>query len=137
MVKRSLTVVPDSLTDTLPIGPMYPFNLLSLDLYFNESQLLILVILSVPVLYYLYLVPEKRPENSTTTTSNEKEAEDEQPKTVMQPENPELAPPRDDPFTAEQLKEFDGSDESKPIYVAIKRSLVPWRSSGRNKRDGV
>lgn len=99
---------------------MYPFNLLSLDLYFNESQLLILIILSVPILYYLYLVPST-PANPLATTSNEKKDADEQPETVMQPENPELAPPRDDPFTVEQLKEFDGSDESKPIYVAIKR----------------
>ncbi|EIN09923.1 cytochrome b5, partial [Punctularia strigosozonata HHB-11173 SS5] len=29
-------------------------------------------------------------------------------------------PPKDDPYTLEQLKEFDGSDPSKPIYVAIK-----------------
>ena len=39
---------------------------------------------------------------------------------VMQPPNTDLAPPKDDPFTVEQLKQFDGSDPSKPIYVAIK-----------------
>ncbi|KLO15372.1 progesterone binding protein [Schizopora paradoxa] len=48
----------------------------------------------------------------------------------MQPENPELAPPRDDPFTVEQLKEFDGSDESKPIYVAIKRTIFDVTRKG-------
>ncbi|OAX41140.1 cytochrome b5 [Rhizopogon vinicolor AM-OR11-026] len=38
----------------------------------------------------------------------------------MQPPRDDLDPPKDDPFTLEQLKEFDGSDLSKPIYVSIK-----------------
>ena len=38
----------------------------------------------------------------------------------MQPARTDLAPPKDDPFTQEQLREFDGSDPEKPIYVAIK-----------------
>ncbi|KAI0779605.1 progesterone binding protein [Fomes fomentarius] len=41
----------------------------------------------------------------------------------MQPPNTDLAPPRDDPFTLEQLKQFDGSDPSRPIYVAIKGTI--------------
>ncbi|XP_006457619.1 hypothetical protein AGABI2DRAFT_139898 [Agaricus bisporus var. bisporus H97] len=41
----------------------------------------------------------------------------------MQPPRTDLAPPKDDPFTTEQLKEFDGSDSSKPIYVAIKGDI--------------
>ena len=51
---------------------------------------------------------------------------------VMQPPRTDLAPPKDDPFTVEQLKQYDGSDPSKPIYVAIKgaststpASLIP------------
>jgi membrane-associated progesterone receptor component len=39
---------------------------------------------------------------------------------VMQPPNDNLAEPLDVPYTQEQLGEFDGSDPSKPIYVAIK-----------------
>lgn len=35
----------------------------------------------------------------------------------------DLAPPKDDPFTLEQLKEYDGKTGGKPIYVAIKGSL--------------
>lgn len=31
-----------------------------------------------------------------------------------------LDPPKDTPFTANELSQFDGSDVSKPIYVAIK-----------------
>ncbi|KAA1475088.1 progesterone binding protein [Dentipellis sp. KUC8613] len=41
----------------------------------------------------------------------------------MQAERTDLAPPKDDPFTLEQLKIFDGSDEYKPIYVAIKGTV--------------
>jgi predicted heme/steroid binding protein len=40
-------------------------------------------------------------------------------KTIMQPPRDDLEPPKDNPFTLEQLKEFDGSDPSKPIYVSI------------------
>ncbi|KII92983.1 hypothetical protein PLICRDRAFT_104216 [Plicaturopsis crispa FD-325 SS-3] len=38
----------------------------------------------------------------------------------MQAPRTDLAPPKDDPFTLEQLKQYDGSNASKPIYVAIK-----------------
>ncbi|KAH8107697.1 cytochrome b5-like heme/steroid binding domain-containing protein [Cristinia sonorae] len=41
----------------------------------------------------------------------------------MQPARTDLAPPKDDPWTVEQLKEFDGSDAGKPIYVAIKGTV--------------
>ncbi|KAI0035468.1 progesterone binding protein [Vararia minispora EC-137] len=41
----------------------------------------------------------------------------------MQAERTDLAPPKDDPFTLEQLKVFDGSDPSKPIYVSIKGTV--------------
>ncbi|KAG9127414.1 hypothetical protein FRC07_014093 [Ceratobasidium sp. 392] len=42
-----------------------------------------------------------------------------------------LAPPKDDPYTLEQLKEFDGSDASKPLYLAIKGTVFDVSS----KRD--
>jgi membrane-associated progesterone receptor component len=44
-------------------------------------------------------------------------------KNIMQAPNADLKPPKDDPFTLEQLKAFDGSDPSKPIYVAIKGAV--------------
>ena len=49
----------------------------------------------------------------------------------MQPSNEKPAEPLAVPYTREQLREFDGSDPSKPIYVAIKgiisfsRDLAP------------
>ncbi|KAJ7457719.1 cytochrome b5 [Mycena latifolia] len=51
-------------------------------------------------------------------------AADEKPvKTIMQAPREDLAPPKDDPFTLDQLKEFDGSDPAKPIYVSIKGTV--------------
>ncbi|KAH9026719.1 cytochrome b5-like heme/steroid binding domain-containing protein [Lactarius deliciosus] len=41
----------------------------------------------------------------------------------MQPERTDIPPPKDDPFTQEALKEFDGSDPAKPVYVAIKGTV--------------
>ncbi|KAJ7657281.1 cytochrome b5 [Mycena polygramma] len=49
---------------------------------------------------------------------------DEKPvKSIMQAPRDDLAPPKDDPFMLAQLKEFDGSDPSKPIYVSIKGTV--------------
>ncbi|KAJ7183868.1 cytochrome b5 [Mycena filopes] len=49
---------------------------------------------------------------------------EEQPvKSIMQAPREDLAPPKSDPFTLAQLKEFDGSDPSKPIYVSIKGTV--------------
>ncbi|CAD6575346.1 MAG: hypothetical protein TREMPRED_001359 [Tremellales sp. Tagirdzhanova-0007] len=39
---------------------------------------------------------------------------------VMSPPATDLAPPKDDPISPSQLSGYDGSDPSKPIYVAIK-----------------
>ncbi|KAL1760690.1 progesterone binding protein [Schizophyllum commune] len=41
----------------------------------------------------------------------------------MQAENPNLAPPKDDPYTLEELKAFDGTDPARPIYVSIKGTI--------------
>ncbi|KAL1915573.1 uncharacterized protein VTP21DRAFT_6697 [Calcarisporiella thermophila] len=34
-----------------------------------------------------------------------------------------LAPPKDTPFTLEELAKYDGSDPSLPVYVAVKRTV--------------
>ncbi|TFK67153.1 cytochrome b5 [Pluteus cervinus] len=41
---------------------------------------------------------------------------------IMQPPK-EVNAPKDDVFTKEELKKFDGSDPEKPIYVAIKGTI--------------
>lgn len=40
--------------------------------------------------------------------------------TIMQAPRDDLLPPKEDPFTQEALKAYDGSDPDKPVYVAIK-----------------
>jgi hypothetical protein len=47
---------------------------------------------------------------STNTTTN----------TIMQAPREDLQPPKDDPFTQEELRAYDGSNPDKPVYVAIK-----------------
>ncbi|KDQ15150.1 hypothetical protein BOTBODRAFT_187541 [Botryobasidium botryosum FD-172 SS1] len=42
-----------------------------------------------------------------------------------------LAPPKADPFTPAALKQYDGTDASKPVYVAVKGTVFDVS----NKRD--
>jgi hypothetical protein len=58
--------------------------------------------------------PSKAPINNSTSEGGG---------SVMSAPRTDLAPPRDDPFTLEQLKEYDGKTQGKPIYVAVKGSL--------------
>ncbi|KAM5533750.1 hypothetical protein V8D89_012623 [Ganoderma adspersum] len=60
--------------------------------------------------------PSSPPQNDKPQTTSET-------KSIMQPPKTDLAPPKDDPFTVEQLLQFDGTDPSKPIYVAIKGTV--------------
>ncbi|EIM81018.1 progesterone binding protein [Stereum hirsutum FP-91666 SS1] len=41
----------------------------------------------------------------------------------MQSERTDLAPPKEDKYTLEELKQYDGNDPAKPIYVAIKGTI--------------
>ncbi|KAJ3522173.1 hypothetical protein NM688_g8912 [Phlebia brevispora] len=83
-------------------------------------QIVTALLLVVPAYYfYTTLTRSKTP---LSTEQSEKKAEEE-PKTIMQPPRDDLEPPKDDPFTLEQLREFDGSDPSKPIYVSIKGTV--------------
>ncbi|KAL9932696.1 hypothetical protein V8E36_008395 [Tilletia maclaganii] len=41
----------------------------------------------------------------------------------MEPQTHPTHPPKDDPFTPAQLAEFDGTDPSKPVYVAVKGTI--------------
>lgn len=65
-----------------------------------------------------YLFLRRTPPDSQPQT----EGADQKPRTgnIMQPPNVNLAEPLDVPYTQEQLREFDGSHPTKPIYVAIK-----------------
>ena len=89
----------------------------------------------VPIVYLIY----RRRTSPAVITAVPAEDNNRPLKTVMQAAREDLAPPKDDPFTTEELKEYDGSDLSKPIYVAIKGerfhsfslslSLDPWAES--------
>lgn len=82
-----------------------------------------------------YLIYRKatRAETSEETSADEQEVEQE-PQTIMQPARTDLDPPKDDPFTLEQLREFDGSDASKPVYVSIKGAFQSLYDDGLRYR---
>ncbi|GJJ16226.1 hypothetical protein Clacol_010522 [Clathrus columnatus] len=46
-----------------------------------------------------------------------------QPNTVMSAPASDLAPPKDDTFTLEQLAYYNGSDPNTPLYIAIKGTV--------------
>lgn len=69
----------------------------------------------LPILYIFY-----RRHSSPTITSVPAENNKRPLKTIMQAARQDLALPKDDSYTTEQLKQYDGSDPTKPIYVAIK-----------------
>jgi membrane-associated progesterone receptor component len=47
-------------------------------------------------------------------------------KSIMSAPRDDLAPPKDDPYTPDQLKAYDGSGPETPIYVAIKGMTVAY-----------
>jgi len=63
------------------------------------------------VLFYLYLLYRRR--------RNVKP----KPASIMQPARADLDPPKDDVFTVEQLRAFDGSREGFPLLVSIKGTV--------------
>ncbi|GAC97598.1 potential sterol binding protein [Pseudozyma hubeiensis SY62] len=42
---------------------------------------------------------------------------------MMEPTTKPTHPPKDDPISVEDLKQYDGTDESKPVYVAVKGTV--------------
>jgi len=42
---------------------------------------------------------------------------------TSKPDESQLDPPKDTPFTKEELKKYDGKDENTPIYVGIKGKI--------------
>ena len=45
-------------------------------------------------------------------------------KTIMSAPRSDLVPPKDDTYTSEELRKYDGTDPTLPIYVAIKGMLT-------------
>lgn len=87
------------------------------------SQVTYGLVLGLPILFLLL----RRSLSPSRPVASQPE-ENKSLKTIMQPPRDDLDPPKEDPFTLEQLKEFDGSDLSKPIYVSIKGASSCMRS---------
>lgn len=81
--------------------------------------------LAFPLILYHYLTTYPKPAaKPAPVPQGDKDDEKKQSVTIMQPERTDLDPPKNDPFTQEQLKAYDGTDASKPVYVAIKGMIV-------------
>jgi membrane-associated progesterone receptor component len=86
------------------------------------SALIYTLILALPVafLFHRYFWPATIATATNTNDSAPAHVDPKPVKNIMQPPRQDLQPPKDDPFTLEQLKEYDGSDPEKPVYVSIK-----------------
>ena len=90
----------------------------SMTLYKVASALLLVI--PAYLVYRRLVVSSTPPPAHAGTGADSAEKKDDEPKTIMQPPRSDLDPPKDDPYTLEQLKAFDGADASKPLYVSIK-----------------
>nr|XP_018267382.1 uncharacterized protein I303_01368 [Kwoniella dejecticola CBS 10117]OBR89540.1 hypothetical protein I303_01368 [Kwoniella dejecticola CBS 10117] len=62
----------------------------------------------------------KEVKNVATSSTDAKGKAAQAGASIMSAPAADLAPPKDDPISASTLSQYDGSDPSKPIYVAIK-----------------
>ncbi|TFK22102.1 cytochrome b5 [Coprinopsis marcescibilis] len=74
--------------------------------------------LLIPLVFLIY-----RARSKAETPVAPAETQDKPLKPIMQPPTDVLDPPKDDPYTPEELAQYDGADPSKPIYVAIKGTI--------------
>jgi membrane-associated progesterone receptor component len=79
--------------------------------------------LTLPLILYHHLTANPKPAAKPASTP-QGDKDEKKNTTMMQPERTDLDPPKDDPFTQEQLKAYDGTDASKPVYVAIKGTVI-------------
>lgn len=73
------------------------------------------LLVALPIVFFA-----RRTFTSSIPAAASEEKKNEEPKSIMQPARDDLQPPKDDPITLEELKQYNGSDPLKPIYVAIK-----------------
>lgn len=78
------------------------------------------LVIPVAALYQYLRASDTKPEPEMESKSDGDSEEKSGGATIMQPERSDLPAPKDDPFTQDELKAFDGSDPDTPIYVAIK-----------------
>ncbi|KIK68292.1 hypothetical protein GYMLUDRAFT_35676 [Collybiopsis luxurians FD-317 M1] len=90
------------------------------NLKLSDPRLITGVLVAVPFIYLLLRTNSSSSSSSVSPTSSSSSNSEQKPKSIMQPARTDLSPPKDDHYTLEQLKEYDGSQEGKPIYVSIK-----------------
>ncbi|KAH6873489.1 cytochrome b5-like heme/steroid binding domain-containing protein [Coprinopsis sp. MPI-PUGE-AT-0042] len=66
---------------------------------------------------------DRRPSSLPSSAPPTKEEAEQPLETVTQPPVAGLDPPKDNPYSVEQLKDYDGEDLSKPIYVTVKGTI--------------
>lgn len=86
--------------------------------FITEPQVLVALAVAIPAaIAFQYFTISKQ--NSPRRSHQQYPSN----QTIMSPPTEDLPPPKSDPFTLEQLKRFDGTDESLPIYVSIKGTV--------------
>ncbi|GAA5911556.1 uncharacterized protein JCM6883_005792 [Sporobolomyces salmoneus] len=102
------------------------------DAYAKEHWIFVCVQLAILSGLFFYFLHHRFPlDPSAYTTDNMEAAKatlaDAAVKTadtlVSKPDEAQLDPPKDTPFTKAELAKYNGSDESTPIYVAIKGKI--------------
>ena len=96
----------------------------------NLALYLIAIALPIAILIRRLLIAGtvSKPEPARPKEKEKEESRTSSSATIMQAERTDLAPAKDDPFTQEELKAFDGKDPGKPVYVAIKGLSCPLPS---------
>jgi len=92
----------------------------------SVSQIVLSLGLALPLLYIYSRYQASDSDDTEGNTENKPDTDTEMSSNLI-PSNANslapLPPPKEDPFTLQQLKEFDGTNESKPIYISIKGTV--------------
>jgi hypothetical protein len=117
----------------------------------SSTQIVVSLALALPLLYFYSRYSSSDGDKTGTENEDKPETDDAMSSNLIPSNTNSLAPlppPKDDPFTLEQLKEFDGNDSAKPIYISIKgtttnpsrvcrlihiRSQAPFMTCRRNE----
>jgi len=92
----------------------------------SAGQIAVSLGLTLPLLYIYSRYQTSEDDKSDGNTEDKPDTDTEMSSNLIPANSNSLAPlppPKDDPFTLAQLKEFDGADNSKPIYISIKGTV--------------
>ncbi len=80
--------------------------------------------LAFPLVIFYYCLTADSKTEIKLASAPQGDKDEKRSTTIMQSERTDLEPPKDDPFTQEQLRAYNGTDPSKPVYLAIKGTFV-------------